>query len=253
MQARFYAPIYGRFLSPDPARDQHFEQTQSWNIYSYVQNNPVMMTDPTGLSPDLPMENPDGSEYTSSPIRNFSDWHRTISPEGREWLIREESVSIKNGLHVLYNDNNNPDKANATIGYGYKVHDGKVNGSEDQKWKNGLTQPEADTLLTGTLEYFEKNVDSISSNYIPDEHFDALVLFAYNVGSVTRDVRGAYKSGNMAKTAEAIKTHNKAHGVSPALVARTGREADVITGKKTVAQARDSLRKPKKANDTRPN
>jgi RHS repeat-associated protein len=48
MQARFYGPMYHRFLSPDPARDQHFEQTQSWNIYSYVQNNPVMKFDPTG-------------------------------------------------------------------------------------------------------------------------------------------------------------------------------------------------------------
>lgn len=49
MQARFYAPWYGRFLSPDPARDQHFEETQSWNIYSYVQNNPTMNIDPTGM------------------------------------------------------------------------------------------------------------------------------------------------------------------------------------------------------------
>lgn len=49
MQARFYLPMYGRFASPDPARDQHFEQTQSWNIYSYVQNNPTMMIDPTGM------------------------------------------------------------------------------------------------------------------------------------------------------------------------------------------------------------
>ena len=49
MQARFYLPQWGRFASPDPARDQHFEETQSWNIYSYVQNNPVMMTDPTGM------------------------------------------------------------------------------------------------------------------------------------------------------------------------------------------------------------
>ncbi|NTV73141.1 MAG: RHS repeat-associated core domain-containing protein, partial [Holophaga sp.] len=49
MQARFYLPQYGRFASPDPARDQHFEFTQSWNIYSYVRNNPVMSTDPTGL------------------------------------------------------------------------------------------------------------------------------------------------------------------------------------------------------------
>jgi RHS repeat-associated protein len=49
MQARMYLPSWGRFASPDPARDQHFEQTQSWNIYSYVQNNPVMNTDPTGM------------------------------------------------------------------------------------------------------------------------------------------------------------------------------------------------------------
>lgn len=49
MQARFYAPWYGRFLSPDPARDQHFEETQSWNIYSYVQNNPTMLIDPDGM------------------------------------------------------------------------------------------------------------------------------------------------------------------------------------------------------------
>ena len=50
MQARFYAPWYGRFLSPDPARDQHFEETQSWNIYSYVQNNPTMKFDPDGMA-----------------------------------------------------------------------------------------------------------------------------------------------------------------------------------------------------------
>jgi uncharacterized protein RhaS with RHS repeats len=42
-------PWFGRFTSPDPARDQHFEEMQSWNIYSYVRNNPVMSTDPTGM------------------------------------------------------------------------------------------------------------------------------------------------------------------------------------------------------------
>lgn len=50
MQARFYVPWFGKFASPDPARDQYFEVTQSWNIYSYVRNNPVMDTDPTGMT-----------------------------------------------------------------------------------------------------------------------------------------------------------------------------------------------------------
>ncbi|GEM_PF-2135881 len=48
MQARFYLPMYGRFASPDPGLDQHFQETQSWNIYSYVQNNPVLFSDPNG-------------------------------------------------------------------------------------------------------------------------------------------------------------------------------------------------------------
>lgn len=48
MQARFYLPQYHRFGSPDPALDQHFEFTQSWNIYSYVQNMPTIATDPNG-------------------------------------------------------------------------------------------------------------------------------------------------------------------------------------------------------------
>ena len=49
MQARFYLPGWGRFASPDPARDQHSDLTQSWNIYSYVRNSPVMAVDPTGM------------------------------------------------------------------------------------------------------------------------------------------------------------------------------------------------------------
>ncbi|MDP2815576.1 MAG: RHS repeat-associated core domain-containing protein [Rectinemataceae bacterium] len=48
MQARFYLPMWGRFASPDPGKDQHFEETQSWNIYSYVRNQPTTMVDPDG-------------------------------------------------------------------------------------------------------------------------------------------------------------------------------------------------------------
>ncbi len=47
MHARYYDPNLGRFLSVDPA-GYDLQRPQSWNRYSYVLNNPVNLTDPTG-------------------------------------------------------------------------------------------------------------------------------------------------------------------------------------------------------------
>ncbi len=52
----------GQFSSPDPARDQHFEDTQSWNIYSYVRNSPISRVDPTGLEQLLIYEAQNGAD-----------------------------------------------------------------------------------------------------------------------------------------------------------------------------------------------
>jgi hypothetical protein len=38
----------GRFLSVDPGKDWDMSRPQSWNLYSYVRNNPVNATDPDG-------------------------------------------------------------------------------------------------------------------------------------------------------------------------------------------------------------
>jgi RHS repeat-associated protein len=49
MHARYYAPMWGRFLSPDPAgRSADLRKPQSWNRYSYVLNNPILYVDPDG-------------------------------------------------------------------------------------------------------------------------------------------------------------------------------------------------------------
>lgn len=47
MNGRVYDPTIGRFLSPDPLV-QAPNNTQSYNRYSYVWNNPLSYTDPTG-------------------------------------------------------------------------------------------------------------------------------------------------------------------------------------------------------------
>ncbi|MFN8282157.1 MAG: FG-GAP-like repeat-containing protein [Chitinophagales bacterium] len=52
MNGRIYDPILGRFLSPDPYI-QDFSNLQSFNRYSYVLNNPLSYTDPTGYFLDF--------------------------------------------------------------------------------------------------------------------------------------------------------------------------------------------------------
>jgi RHS repeat-associated protein len=49
-QSRYHSPAQGRFTSPDrPFADQVAGDPQSWNLYSYVRNNPLTYTDPLGL------------------------------------------------------------------------------------------------------------------------------------------------------------------------------------------------------------
>lgn len=49
MEGRIYDPVIGRFLSPDPYLTLP-EYTQGLNRYSYVLNNPLSLTDPSGYS-----------------------------------------------------------------------------------------------------------------------------------------------------------------------------------------------------------
>ena len=48
MTGRIYDPQLGRFLQPDPVI-QEPTNAQSWNAYTYVFNNPLAYTDPTGM------------------------------------------------------------------------------------------------------------------------------------------------------------------------------------------------------------
>lgn len=49
--ARYYSAAQGRFTSPDPlgAGAGKVEDPQSWNLYAYARNNPLLYTDPDGM------------------------------------------------------------------------------------------------------------------------------------------------------------------------------------------------------------
>ena len=60
---RYYASTMGRFMSPDPvfATVDRLADPQQWNMYSYVRNNPLSLTDPTGLDFNLTCDKNNGS------------------------------------------------------------------------------------------------------------------------------------------------------------------------------------------------
>jgi len=54
LRARYYGPYLNQFIQPDPIVPNYAEP-QSLNLYSYVRNNPIKYTDPSGLTPyELP-------------------------------------------------------------------------------------------------------------------------------------------------------------------------------------------------------
>jgi RHS repeat-associated protein len=46
--ARWYDPVIGRFVQPDPIVPEGVQGTQAWDRYAYVNNNPVRFKDPSG-------------------------------------------------------------------------------------------------------------------------------------------------------------------------------------------------------------
>lgn len=64
--ARYYASVQGRFVSVDPLmRSASIDDPQSFDRYSYVLNNPLNDTEPSGLCPK-------GQVQPNVPLKKFS-------------------------------------------------------------------------------------------------------------------------------------------------------------------------------------
>lgn len=89
-----------------------------------------------------------------------------------------------------------------TIGYG---HTGNVKGGDK------ITQAQAESYLAADLLKFENNVKKYDSKYKWNQNeFDALVSFAYNIGSINQLTANGTRS--RAVIAEKILLYNKANG-----------------------------------------
>ena len=81
-QARWYSPVLGRFLAPDPIVPEP-GNPQAFNRYSYVYNNPYKYTDPSGLaSRPAYFRNSAGELWEGSWVDGRFQGHRQVSGPG---------------------------------------------------------------------------------------------------------------------------------------------------------------------------
>ena len=113
--ARYMSAAQGRFTSPDvPLLDQQPGDPQSWNLYSYVRNNPLIFSDPTGN--DCVYVNSGGSGIDSINNQNTS---KDCGKTGGYWVDGTvTNARFAYGSLILTGTTNGQDRTSASYGLG---------------------------------------------------------------------------------------------------------------------------------------
>ncbi|NWO04135.1 MAG: lysozyme [Alteromonadaceae bacterium] len=104
--------------------------------------------------------------------------------------------------------------AGATIGVGHLIDQG-----EWHKFSSGITQQETEMLLAQDVAPFEREIRRVVTRTLSQSEFDALVIFAFNIGrrgfsgsSVVRLLNNPKASTGYASLESAWKAWNKSQG-----------------------------------------
>jgi RHS repeat-associated protein len=97
-QARYFASAQGRFTGVDPMTGQTADP-QSWNRYTYVGNNPVNGTDPTGMNYFMGGGTVDPGGPTEYRVDGFD-----MGPEGTASQLTSESMASYSPNQFLMNE-----------------------------------------------------------------------------------------------------------------------------------------------------
>lgn len=95
------------------------------------------------------------------------------SAAGRAFIEQKEGLVMKVYLDQL---------GYPTIGYGHRVHAPSLSAAQSQ-YPNGITEPQADTILTNDLRVAESGVNSTVHAALTQGQFDALVDLCHNCGA----------------------------------------------------------------------
>ena len=114
-----------------------------------------------------------------------------ISDKGIELLCEFEGFK-----EMMYNC----PAGHATIGFGHKIHDGKINGDESEKpFELGITKEKGMELLYKDLSIYCECVSHVIKGRVLQPQFDAMVSLCYNIGC------NAFKESSFARKINELK------------------------------------------------
>jgi RHS repeat-associated protein len=155
-EARHYGSSLGRFMQPDPGGG-HLEDPQTLNRYAYVRNNPLSLTDPTGLDFYLSCQHSDNNGSTCQQMQVGTD------KNGNAQMAWVQGVTGDNGFTATQIGNDaNGNLVDRTTGTGTYTAD--VTGSGVQLSNGG-------TSTTGV--FLNKDVDLSGTNQV--QSYDTVV------------------------------------------------------------------------------
>jgi RHS repeat-associated protein len=232
-QARYFAAAHGRFTGVDPlAASAHVGSPQTWNRYSYALNNPLRMTDPSGMSPndnagqavDIPPQTPPpaqivvtvdyvksvvGPFYTCNGTCEEGSEHVPLSPEANDQMmtaIASMATVLANGYSQAAATERTPsetqettESASAGVSAGASVTAGVPVPSLEAKVENGTSQ--TNSITHDSTSQIVRNVD------VQNDTIQAnLALSLSNTRSPVSNQQGTPQLGEVS----AVRTANAA-------------------------------------------
>jgi RHS repeat-associated protein len=201
MNARVYDPDIGRFLSPDPTIP-YPNNPQSFNRYSYTQNNPLNRIDP------------DGFQDTSAQ-----------SPE-------ENNSTTKSGDSVT-TDNTDAKGTSQGANNPKGGKDSPTNGLKGQDIPTETIVAPAPTAPAPSKGFFGKIADKVQAFFAIDA-VNKTVQGLPMVGGI-RAMVGVSKTAQVAKTAATAPVAEKALQVTPEAIKAALQKSDKLTSQKAIS------------------
>jgi RHS repeat-associated protein len=123
--ARYYGSTMGRFLSPDPSGLTHADITnpQSFNLYSYVYNNPLINIDPSGMECVWDDGSYDASDDPDTAAVDAFGQHSNCANQGGTWVDPADFESVEGNAPGSWSG-----QANSSIAFDWLTVGGSVNG-----------------------------------------------------------------------------------------------------------------------------